>query len=147
MSFIIENWYLFAAVLLSSTLLFFPVLTGAGGESGLGLNEAVLKMNRERGVLIDVREPQEFALGKIAQARNVPLAQLEEKLPTLVKNKALPVLFVCAKGVRSARAAKQARTLGYENAHSIAGGMEAWMRGNMPVVAASGAETNSDSAT
>ena len=32
MSFIIENWYLFAAVLLSSTLLFFPVLTGAGGH-------------------------------------------------------------------------------------------------------------------
>ena len=139
--FVIANWYLFAAALLSGTFLLFPGLMGDHSRSGMELSEAILKMNREKGVLVDVREPGEYATVHIAQSRNIALAQVEEKLPASVKNKALPVLFICNNGNRSATAAKKARKLGYEHAYSIAGGMKSWVDANMPVVTAAHVET------
>ena len=44
----------------------------------------------------------------------MPLSQLEERLPAVVKNKALPVVLVCASGARSNRAVAIAKKLGYE---------------------------------
>jgi hypothetical protein len=55
-----------------------------------------------RAALIDVRDPQEFASGHIAQAINIPLADLAQRLTG--QHAALPV-FICLSGVRSLRAA------------------------------------------
>ena len=136
MTFLMNNWYWVLLAVGSGLLLIFPALIGDVSDEGMDLNEAVRQMNREKAILVDVREPQEFAAGRAVQAKNIPLAELEAKLPTSVKNKKLPVLFICATGARSIKAAKLAQKLGYENAHSVAGGMEAWKKGNMPVVAA-----------
>ena len=90
-------------------------------------------INREKAVVVDVCEPDEFAAGHVNGARNVPLGQLEEKLPSVVKNKQLPVVLVCAKGPRAARAEAVARKLGYEKAQALAGGMRAWREAGLPV--------------
>ena len=84
-------------------------------------------------VLVDVREAGEYANERIAQSKNIPLAQLSEKLPQTVKSKSTPVLFLCAHGSRSARAAAIAKKLGYEQAYSVGGGMRNWKSANMPV--------------
>jgi rhodanese-related sulfurtransferase len=63
----------------------------------------------------------------------VPLGELEAKLTATVKNKANPVIFVCASGARSNRAVAVAKKLGYENAQSLSGGMGAWREANMPI--------------
>ncbi len=130
MSFLIDNWMLLLVAVTSGGALLLPVLM-----QGKGLNpaEAVLLMNREKAVVIDVCEPGEFANGHIAGARNVPLAQLEAQLPGVVKNKATPVILVCQAGVRSGRALSVVRKLGYENAQSLAGGLKAWRAASMPV--------------
>ncbi len=130
MSFLIDNWMLLLVAVTSGGALLLPVLM-----QGKGLNpaEAVLLMNREKAVVIDVCEPGEFANGHIAGARNVPLAQLEAQLPGVVKNKATPVMLVCQAGVRSGRALAVVRKLGYENAQSLAGGLKAWRAASMPV--------------
>ena len=94
---------------------------------------AVQLINREKAVLIDVCEPDEYAAGHVGGARNIPLGQLEEKLATVVKNKALPVVLVCKTGARSARAIAVARKLGFEKAHSLSGGLAAWKTANLPV--------------
>ena len=134
--FLITNWYLFLMAALSGTFLLFPKLMGDNTKSGMELGEAILKMNREKGVLIDVREPDEYAKVYVAQSKNIPMGQIAEKLPGSVKNKALPVLFICASGARTGKAVKIAKQLGYENAYSVAGGMRSWVEANMPVVTA-----------
>jgi len=129
-SFLIDNWMLILIALTSGGALLWPVLS-----QGKGLNpaQAVQLMNRDKAVVIDVCEPGEYAAGHIAGARNVPLAQLESQLPGLVKNKATPVILVCASGMRSRRAVATAKKLGYENAHSLSGGMGAWRAASLPV--------------
>ncbi|KAB2889679.1 rhodanese-like domain-containing protein [Paenacidovorax monticola] len=132
MKFIIENWYLFFIALASGSMLLLPVLKGAGGGSLTAAN-AVQLINREKAVVIDVCEPEEFAAGHVNGAKNVPLGQLEERLPGVVKNKALPLVLVCAKGARAQRAVAVAKKLGYENAQALAGGLAAWREANLPV--------------
>jgi len=131
-NFIIENWYLFFMALASGALLLWPVLRGGAGL-GLSSAQAVQLINREKAVVIDVCEPEEFAAGHIGGAKNVPLAQLEERLPGLVKNKTLPLILVCAKGMRAQRASAVAQKLGYDKAQPLAGGLTAWREANLPV--------------
>ncbi len=132
MKFIIDNWYLISIALASGAMLLVPVLKGATGGA-LTASAAVQLINREKGVVIDVSEPEEFAAGHVGGAKNIPLAQLEERLPQVVKNKALPVVFVCAKGARAQRAVAVAKKLGFDNAQALAGGLKAWKEASLPV--------------
>ena len=132
MKFILDNWMLISVALVSASLLFWPVIQGAGA-GGLSPTQAVQLMNREKAVVVDVCEAEEFAAGHVVGARNVPLNQLEDKLAAQVKNKALPLILVCQTGARSGRALAIAKKLGYEQAQSMAGGLSAWKAANLPV--------------
>ena len=137
MKFIIDNWYLIFVALASGSMLLWPVLKSASGGS-LNPAGAVQLINREKAVVIDVCEADEFAAGHVGGAKNVPLSQLEERLPAVVKNKALPLVLVCASGARSNRAVAIAKKLGYDNAQSLAGGLKAWRDAGLPAEKASG---------
>lgn len=132
MKFVIDNWTLIAVALASAGMLFWPVLKGATG-GGLTAQGAVQLINREKAVVIDVCDASEFAAGHVGGAKNIPLNQLEEKLPGAVKNKALPVILVCQSGARSNRAVAIAKKLGYTQAQSLGGGLGAWKTANLPV--------------
>lgn len=133
MSFFLDNWMLFAIALASGGMLMFPALTSGGGAAGLTPTEVVQLINREKAAVVDVCGPDEFAAGHVTGAKNVPLPELEAKLAGVVKNKNLPLVLVCASGMRSRRAVSIAKKLGYENAHSLTGGMGAWRTANLPV--------------
>jgi rhodanese-related sulfurtransferase len=128
-NFLLENWMLLLVALASGVALMLPVLTKG---SGLDPQAMVQLMNREKAVVIDVCEPDEFARGHVIGAKNLPLAQVDEKLAQLVKNKSSHVIMVCQVGARSARAAAAARKLGYENVQSLSGGLRAWVAASMP---------------
>jgi len=130
--FLIENWWLIAIAISAGGMLLWPMLS-SGGSAGLTPASAVQSINREKAVVVDVCEPAEFAAGHVVGAKNIPLSELENKLPTSVKNKGLPLILVCQSGARSARAVATAKKLGYDNARSMAGGMGAWRTANLPV--------------
>lgn len=132
MKFIIDNWYLIFVALASGGMLLWPTLKSASGGT-LNPAGAVQLINREKAVVIDVCEAEEFAAGHVGGAKNVPLGQLEERLPAVVKNKALPVVLVCATGARANRAVAIAKKLGYDNAQAMAGGLKAWREASLPV--------------
>ena len=132
MKFILDNWYLIFVALASGSMLLWPVLKSASGGS-LTPARAVQLINREKAVVIDVCETEEFAAGHVGGAKNIPLGQLEERLPATVKNKALPLVLVCASGARANRAVGIAKKLGYDNAQAMAGGLKAWREASLPV--------------
>lgn len=113
-------------------MLMWPMVKGAGAGA-LSVEAAVQLMNREKAVVVDVCEPNEFAAGHIAGAKNIPLAQLEAKLAGTVKNKDLPLILVCQSGMRSKRALATAKQLGFVKAQSLSGGLGAWRGANLPV--------------
>jgi rhodanese-related sulfurtransferase len=131
--FFIDNWFLFLAAVVSGGLLVWPLLNkGAGGAGKVSPADAVQLMNREKAVLIDVSEPPEFAAGHVVGSRSVPLATLEAS-KDLPKNKALPLIVVCATGARAGRAAATLKRLGFGNVRPLAGGLQAWRAANLPL--------------
>jgi rhodanese-related sulfurtransferase len=131
--FLIDNWMLILIALSSGGMLLWPAITGGMAAGDLNASSAVQLMNREKAVVIDVCESAEFAAGHIVGAKNVPLGELETRLPSVVKNKALPLILVCASGMRSGRAVAIAKKLGYEQAQSLSGGLKAWKEANLPI--------------
>ena len=131
MKFLIDNWMLILLAASSGGMLLWQGLQkNAGG--GVGTAEAVRLINREKGVLIDVSEPAEFAAGHANGSRNVPVGQIESS-KDLPSNKALPLLVLCPTGARAGRAAALLRKAGYERATAVAGGTAAWREAQLPV--------------
>lgn len=133
MDFVTANWTLILLALASGGMLAWPLISGGRGAGALTPAAAVQLINREKAVIVDVCDAAEYAAGHVVGAKSIPVAELEEKLPKVVKNKALPVILVCASGVRSARAVGIAKKLGYEQAQSLGGGLKAWREANLPV--------------
>ncbi len=132
MKFILDNWMLISVALASGFMLFLPVMQGAA-TAGLSPQQAVQMINREKAQVIDVCSAEEFAAGHLIGARHVPLDQLEQQIAGVAKNKSQPLILVCASGLRSKRAVAVAKKLGYEQAHSLTGGLKAWKEANLPV--------------
>jgi rhodanese-related sulfurtransferase len=80
--------------------------------------------------LVDVREPYEWAAGRIAGARHIELARLADEAGALEAER--PIVFYCRVGARSAAAAHAFRRAGYE-AYSMLGGLEAWQADGLPL--------------
>ena len=80
-------------------------------------------------LIIDVREPAEFAAGQIANAVNIPRGVLEFQInnhPDFTGQHAAKIIVCCQSGGRSALATESLYKLGYTNAVSLAGGYKAW---------------------
>jgi molybdopterin/thiamine biosynthesis adenylyltransferase/rhodanese-related sulfurtransferase len=87
---------------------------------------------RNGAVIVDIREPNEYAVGVIPDAVLVPRGVLESDLPRHVPEPGTEVLLICAAGNRSALAAVTLEDMGYANVASVAGGMTAWKAQQLP---------------
>lgn len=138
MDFITDNIVLLLVAFVSGAMLVWPMVNkAAGGATSVPPSEAVRLINREKGLLVDVCEPEEYAKGHATGARNIPFGKLEgaKELPS---NKALPVILLCASGARAGRAAGLLRKAGYEKAVAVAGGNSAWREAQLPMEKAAG---------
>ncbi len=133
MKFFIDNWMLISIALASGGMLMWPLVSSGMAAGALSTSGAVQLINREKAVVVDVSETEEFAAGHVGGAKNLPLGQLEQTLPGAVKNKALPLILVCATGARASRALAVAKKLGYEQAHCLGGGLKSWKEANLPL--------------
>jgi rhodanese-related sulfurtransferase len=85
---------------------------------------------RTSGVLVDVREPEEYATGHVPGALPIPMGQLATRMGELDKN--LPVFVICASGNRSSAMTDLLGGAGFD-AVSVAGGTGAWTRSGRPL--------------
>lgn len=80
------------------------------------------------GVVIDIREQDEYVQGFIPGATWIPRGFLEMRIEDAAPDRSAEVILYCAGGVRSALSARSLRELGYTNVKSMAGGFGAWKR-------------------
>jgi glyoxylase-like metal-dependent hydrolase (beta-lactamase superfamily II)/rhodanese-related sulfurtransferase len=107
----------------------WAMLTSTPPVEDAGLE--VLDSRPPDAVLIDVREPSEYAAGHIPGATNVPQAELATRLDDAPRDR--PVYLVCRSGARSLRAAQFLRQLGYPRVANVRGGTLAWRASGRPV--------------
>ncbi|PSB91746.1 rhodanese-like domain-containing protein [Candidatus Pandoraea novymonadis] len=128
------NLILIAIVLISGWLIVWPMLKPGG--RGLSIMEASQFINRRGAMVIDVRSVPEFSEGHLPEARNFPLADSEvgKEVIKIFQNKATPVLIVCKSGERSTKVQVLLSKLGYAEAYSLQGGLDAWKEAGLPVI-------------
>lgn len=88
--------------------------------------------NGEQIVVIDVREPDEFARGKIPGAYTIPRGVLEMQVDGRLPLDTTVVLY-CGGGARSALACKSLADMGYDKVENLQGGWQAWVNSRLPV--------------
>jgi sulfur-carrier protein adenylyltransferase/sulfurtransferase len=90
------------------------------------LHEQLMSAGEARYMIIDVREPDEFAAGHLEHALNIPLADLPQRLAEIPSS--VTATFVCRSGVRSQRACAIAIRAGIASPAHLGGGLDAWTR-------------------
>ena len=132
MNFLLENWLLIFVAITSGVALLLPNLGSLGGPS-LSPTQAVLIIHREKAHIVDVRSPDEFASGHLIGAKNIPMDRLKDDLGKSISDKKRPLILVCASGMRSQKAVGVAKAQGFEQAHSLGGGLRIWQDANLPL--------------
>jgi len=130
--FLINNAIYIGLAFGSGLMLLWPMLRR--GAKSVSPSEAVLLINRNQGVVLDVREDAEFAAGHINDARHIPLAKLEDRLAELQKFREKPVIVHCQSGVRSSKAAATLRKHEFTQVYELDGGVNAWTQAKLPLV-------------
>jgi len=132
--FVVNNWYLFVALLVVLALLALePLRRLLYRLKYHDPAEVVHLINRQDAVVVDVRDPNEFRAGHIAGALNLPAADLPVRAGELDKYKARPIVFAGAIGQAAVKGAILLRKRGFEHVGVLAGGIGAWERAQLPV--------------
>lgn len=137
MDFIQQNLMLVILTATSGAMLLFNLLQG-GGADRVNTTEATGLINREDAQVLDVREAAEFATGHVAGARNIQVAKFAERSADLEKLKGAPLIVCCETGIRSMKAVKELKKLGFERVFTLDGGIAAWNKAGLPLTTKKG---------
>ncbi len=133
MDFVQNNILLIAVAFASGAMLLWPFVRRTAGGPWVNTLVATQMMNREDALVIDVRDPAEYAKGHIPGAKSMPLADLERRAAELDKHKAKPVIVHCDTGSRATRALGVLKARGFAKVFNLAGGYGAWQQAGLPV--------------
>jgi rhodanese-related sulfurtransferase len=92
-------------------------------------HEVAKRMNAGRAVLVDIREPDEFARAHVQGALSHPLS----KIDTLGVAADQAVVFACKAGLRTAGNAPRLALCAGREAYVMEGGLDAWIEAGLPV--------------
>ena len=133
MDFMQHNIWLVLLAGMSGFMLLASVFRGRlSGVKQTGPQEAVMLMNHEDALILDVRENSEFADGHIGKAKHIPLGSVGKRLNELEKFRDRPIVVVCRSGNRSSSACRTLRKAGFQNVSNLDGGMIAWDQAGLP---------------
>ena len=100
----------------------------------VGPQQAVMLINRNDGVVLDIRDKKDYDTGHIVDSVHIPHTKLSAQLGELEKLKSRPIIVVCKMGQHSGDACKILRSAGFERVVRLRGGMAEWRAQNLPLV-------------
>ncbi len=132
--FIMNNFALVALFVASGIMLMWPTLVKAiAGSREIGTLEVTRLINTGHALVLDVRDSQEFSLGRIPKSKNIPLGEIEKRLDEINRFKDKPVIVACKSGTRAGHAARMLKRTGFGDVYQLQGGFPAWQQASLPV--------------
>jgi rhodanese-related sulfurtransferase len=132
--FIIANWPLVLVFIVSGAMLVWPFIQGRLSRTReVGAVAATQLINRQNAVVLDLRESNEFAAGRLPNALHIPSSQLDARGKELAKFIGRPIIAYCDRGNRSRTAASALGKLGFTEVFTLHGGLRAWSDAGMPL--------------
>ena len=103
-----------------------------GGQS-LSNGQLTALVNADKGVVIDIRAPKDYAAGHIVGAVNIPQDKVASRMGELDKHKDKTLIIVDAMGQHSGTVCRDLLKAGY-TAAKLSGGVSSWKADNLPLV-------------
>lgn len=116
----IVNYILIGLLVLFIIKRFIPVK----GIKTISAEQLKSELKNKNKQLIDVRKPGEFKENHLKGFTNIPLHQLTQKANQLSKDK--EVIVICQSGMRSQKASRTLKKLGFKEVTNVKGGMLEW---------------------
>ncbi len=129
----IVNHYILVSAFVALLAALFVLETRRGGQK-VSAQAAVNLINRDKAIVVDVRERKEFNEGRITGALHIPLSAVKERASELKKHKDKQIIVVDKMGQHSATAVKVLNAEGYTNVTRLNGGIADWKSNNLPLV-------------
>jgi rhodanese-related sulfurtransferase len=129
--FVVDNIFLFAVALASGGMLLWPMVRARTSGPALTSLEATRLINSKNAQVVDVRAANDFATGSLPNAKNIPAANLKDRVGELKKER--PVIVVCNTGTTAGPAAAQLRAGGFAEVYVLAGGVTGWREAGLPL--------------
>ncbi|HQV23238.1 MAG: rhodanese-like domain-containing protein [Moraxellaceae bacterium] len=129
--FIVNN-YVLASAFVGLLIAFFIVESKRGGQN-ISPQSLSNLINKQKALVIDLRDPTEFKKGHITGSHNIPYAKLNDKNNHFPKDR--PIVFVCNLGQVAGTAAKTLKTEhGINDVFKLEGGISNWKALSLPLV-------------
>jgi len=128
----INDYLLIFIIITSGLLLLFPKAL-SGGIKTIDVKNAVLLMNREICIIVDVRNEEKFNAGHIPNAINIPFNKFSEEIDRLKRESEKTILVYCGSGNSSGKAMKILNQKEFKSAMIIEGGFSEWIKLQLPV--------------
>jgi rhodanese-related sulfurtransferase len=128
----IELASIWIVVLLALMWVQFKVTLTA--PKAISVHQLTQLVNREKGVVIDIRNTKEFNQGHIHGALNIPLSRIKENIKRIEKYNHHPIIMVCTNGISVASACSLLKKSGIDSVFKLQGGINAWSAEHLPLV-------------
>lgn len=131
----VGNHYLLVSAFFLLLAIFFVIESRRAGKP-VSPQQATNLVNREEGLIVDVRDADEFRQGHIAGSLNIPFSQFNDRAAELAKYKDRPVILTCRIGPQASAAGRILKRQGFDRLMRLQGGLQAWKDERLPVVRA-----------
>ena len=117
-----------------SMLVFITVKSKLSKVKEVNTQELTMLVNREDGVIVDIRKQQEFNKGHIIGSKNISAEKIDKNdIAALENAKSKPIIVVCTAGLSAVKAANKLTSAGFEKVFVLKGGFSAWQSASLPV--------------
>ena len=132
--FISHHPYLASAAIFAAVAVIFYEIRERIQEFAALSTMQVVRLINQGALVIDLRSKELYDAGHIGDARNVPMAGLESQAEALKKWRNKNVITYCDSGNTGASGARKLMKLGFTKVFSLHGGLNAWVKENLPLV-------------
>jgi rhodanese-related sulfurtransferase len=129
-----NNLLLLTTLIASGLALALPQILGRLNKQLLSVHESVQWINQRKAQIVDIRTPDEYKAGHIANSKHLPLSELDSGLKQAKIDSNKPIILVCLTGNKANIALAKLKKYGCKDVAYLEGGIAAWNQAGMPII-------------